>query len=168
VVLCAGFGVNSTAAPSTAATSATVLVPIAITKASDLAFGAFAHGAGGTVTVSTSGARTASGPILSSIGTTPTAAKFNVTGDGSSTYSVTFANTSTTLASTSTPADSMALAIFSSFSGAGATTGDVSTGGGTLASGAQSIYVGGALSVSATQVAHADYTGSVAVAVEYN
>lgn len=161
-----GFGVNSYAASSTATATATVIAPIAITNARDLVFGSFARGAGGSVTVSTSGVRTASGPILSTIGATPAAAKFDVTGDGVSTYSISFTGTGTTLASTITPADTMAFAPASDLSAGGATTANVSSG--TLTSGAQSIYVGGVLTVGATQVAHTDYAGSIAVAVEYN
>lgn len=162
----AGFSVNSYAADTSASATATVIEPIAITKGADLVFGSFARGAGGTVTVSTSGARTASGTILSSITATPSAARFDVTGDGVSTYSISFAGSSTTLASTGTPADTMAVAYASDLTGGNATTGNVSSG--TLSSGAQSIYVGAVLTVGAAQVAHADYTGSIAVAVEYN
>lgn len=162
----AGFGVNAYAAGTTAAATATVLVPIAIAKTADLVFGSFAHGTGGSVTVSTSGARATTGPILSAITATPSAAKFDVTGDGVSTYSISFAGTSTELASTATPLDTMAFAPASDLTAGNATAGNVSTG--TLSSGAQSIYVGGVLTVSATQVAHDDYTGSIAVAVEYN
>lgn len=162
----AALGANAYAASTTATATATVLVPIGITKATDLVFGSFAPGAGGSVTVSTSGARSATGAILSSITATPSAARFNVTGGGASTYSISFTGTSTTLASTATPTDTMAFAPASDLTAGNATTGNVSAG--TLTAGAQSIYVGGVLTVGATQVAHADYTGSVAVAVEYN
>ena len=168
VAFSAGFGVNSyaDAATATSVASAKVLVPIAISKTRDLAFGSFAPGVGGTVTVSTSGARTKSGTILSNIGVTPSAAQFAVTGDGVSTYSISFTNTA--LASTATPGDSMALAIFSDFTAGNATSGSVATNGGTLSSGAQTIYVGGTATVSPTQAIHADYAANVVVAVEYN
>lgn len=162
----AGIGINSYAASTTASATAVVLQPIAITKATDLVFGSFAPGVGGTVAVSTSGVRTASGAILSAITATPTAARFNVTGDGVSTYSISFTGTTATLASTGTPADTMAFAAASDLTAGNATTGNVSAG--TLSSGAQSIYVGGVLTVGAAQVPHADYTGSIAIAVEYN
>lgn len=161
-----GFGVNSYAASTTASATATVLTPIAISKATDLVFGSFAAGAGGTVSVSTSGARSYSGTVLSAVTATPSAARFNVTGTGSSTYSISFTGTSTTLASTGTPAHTMAFAPASDLTAGNVTTGNVSSG--TLNTGAQSIYVGGVLTVGAAQEPHNDYTGSIAVAVEYN
>lgn len=162
----AGFGVNSYAATAAGTATATVLAPIAVTKASDLVFGSFAPGAGGTVTVSTSGARTGSGVILSAVTASPTAARFNVTGTGSSTYSIAYTGTDTAIASTLTPADTMAFTHVSDLTAADAITGTVTTG--TLTAGAQSIYVGGVLTVAAAQPAHDDYTGAVAVVVEYN
>ena len=161
-----GLAVNAYAATAAGTATATVLAPIAVTKATDLVFGSFAPGAGGTVTVSTSGARTGSGVILSAVTATPTAARFNVTGTGSATYSIAYTGTATAIASTATPADTMAFAHVSDLTAAGAITGTVSSG--TLTAGAQSIYVGGVLTVGAAQAAHADYTGAVAVVVEYN
>lgn len=158
----ATFAANSYAAADTATGTATVIVPIAIAKATDIAFGNFTAGGGGTVIVSTSNARTKTGTvILSTIGSTPTAAKFNVTGAGAATYGITY-TPDATLAS---GVNSMALAICSDLTAAGTTTGTVATG--TLTAGAQSIYVGGTLTVGATQVAGA-YTGNVIVTVEYN
>lgn len=161
----ATFAGSSIAAQATATSTATVIAPIAITAPVNLVFGSFAPGAGGTVTVSTSGARTASGPILSAVTATPSAAKFNVTGDGSATYSIAIAP-SATLSDGATTPNTMALATFSDLTAGGATTGNVSTG--TLASGAQSIYVGGTLTVGAAQAASTAYAGTIAVTVEYN
>jgi hypothetical protein len=158
------FSTSSFAAEATSSASGTVITPIAITKAADLSFGKFAPGAGGTVTVSTSGARTGSGVILSSVGSSPTAARFNVTGDADATYSISIvapANLSDGAATAST----MALSTFSDLTGGGATSGNVTSG--TLTGGAQSIYLGGTLTVGATQKA-ASYTGNVTVTVEYN
>lgn len=166
VALSAGLGVNSYAATATSVSIAKVLIPIAITKTRDLVFGSFAPGVGGTVTVSTSGARTKSGTILSNIGVTPSSAQFAVVGDGVSTYSISFTNTA--LTSTGTPGDSMALAIFSDFTAGNATSGSVATSNGTLSAGVQTIYVGGTVTVGPTQPVHADYTANVVVAVEYN
>lgn len=150
------------AATTTAASSGTVVTPIAITKTADLSFGKFAAGAGGTITVSTSGARTASGVVPLTASTT-TAAKFDVTGENSATYSISFSGSTTTLTSGS---DTMAFALVSDLSGANATSGSVTSG--TLdGSGKQSIYVGGELTVGASQPP-GSYTGSVNVAVEYN
>lgn len=156
------FASNSTAAEATATSTATVITPIAITAPVNLVFGSFAPGAGGSVTVSTSGSRTASGPILSAVTAPPSAARFDVTGDGSATYSIAIAPSATLTSGT----DTMALATFSDLTAGGATTGNVTAG--TLASGAQSIYVGGTLTVGATQAASTAYAGTVAVTVEYN
>jgi hypothetical protein len=83
-----------------------------------------------------------------------------------STYSITLAGTSTDLASIAVGADMMAFTPVSDLTGANAVAGTVATG--TLTAGAQSVYVGGVLTVGAAQVPHADYTGTIAIAVEYN
>lgn len=158
------FSTSSFAAQATSSASGTVIQPIAITKAADLSFGKFAPGAGGTVTVSTSGARTASGVILSSIGSSPTAARFNVTGDAGATYSISISAPANISDGATTPT-TMALSTFSDLTGGGATTGNVASG--TLTGGAQTIYIGGTLTVGATQKAAA-YTGNITVTVEYN
>ncbi len=155
----AAFAANSTAAEATATSTATVITPIAITAPVNLVFGSFAPGAGGSVTVS------ASGPVLSAVTATPSAARFDVTGDGSATYSIAIAPSANLSTGGATPA-TMALATFSDLTGGGAVSGNVSAG--TLASGAQSIYVGGTLTVGATQAASTAYAGTVAVTVEYN
>jgi spore coat protein U-like protein len=157
---------QSSAAESTATGTATVITPIAIATATNLEFGSFAPGAGGSVTVNTSGSRSASGAILSSVGTTPSAAKFDVTGNASSTYGITYTGTSTELSTGGTAPVTMAMATFSELTAGTATSGKVTSG--TLGTtGAQSIYVGGTLTVGATQAA-GTYTGSVKVQVEYN
>jgi spore coat protein U-like protein len=153
------FAANST----TATASATVLTPINVSKSTDLNFGKFVASAAGTVTVSTSGARTFSGVTLMT-GVTPTAASFSITGEPSATYTIdTTTGTSTTLTS---GANTMPLALYSDLTGGNATSGTVSSG--TLsAGGAQTLYVGGQLTVGAGQAPGA-YTGTVAVAVNYN
>lgn len=150
-------------ADATTQSSATVIQPIAITKVVDLVFGDFAPGAGGTVTVSTSGARTAGGTILSTAGNTPTAAKFDVTGNADSTYAISLNAAANLTDAVST--ETMALAVFSDLDAGGATSGQVTAG--TLTSGAQSIYLGGELTVGAAQSA-GTYTGDIIVTVEYN
>lgn len=153
------------AASSTTTSTATVIEPIAITTATDLVFGDFAPGGGGSVTVATNGARTASGPILSTAGATPTAAKFDVTGNANSTYSISTSAAASLSDSAATP-NTMALTVFSDLTGGGATTGTASSG--TLsAGGTESIYLGGELTVGGTQAA-GTYTGDVTVTVEYN
>jgi hypothetical protein len=154
--------VDAFAANATATATATVITPIAISKAVDLSFGKFARGVGGTVTVSNSGARTASGTILSAVGSTPTAARFDVVGDALATYSIGIVADATIVGAGS----SMALAVTSDLTGANVTAGNVAAG--TLsAGGLQSIFVGGALTVGAAQAAGA-YTGNIVVTVEYN
>ena len=160
-----GFGVNSYAVGTSADATATVITPIAITKTANLAFGSFARGAGGTVTVSTSGARTGSGTILSTVGNTPGAAKFDVTGDGTSTYSITWSGDTALVTGAGGAGETMALTRISDLTAGNATSGEVTSG--TLTAGAQSIYLGGTLTVGAAQVAGA-YTGSVTATVEYN
>ena len=150
----------SMAASATAASSSTVIAPITINKSVDLAFGKFAASTGGTVTVSTSGARTVTGGVAPMSSST-TAAKFDVAGETGSTYSISLSGT-TVLTSGS---DTMAFAAVSDLTGANATTGTVSSG--TLTAGAQSIYVGGVLTVAANQ-APGTYTGTVIASVDYN
>ena len=150
------------AASDSASATATVIVPIAIVKAADMSFGKFARGAGGTVTVSTSGVRTVSGVIASSNGSTPTAARFNVTGEASATYAITHSGAT----DLSNGTDLMALTKFSELTAGGATSGNPTTGA-LDGTGAQSIYVGGTLTVAANQPV-GTYTGTVTVAVEYN
>jgi hypothetical protein len=167
VVALGAFGApNSFAAKAAASnSSSTVIVPIAITKSADLNFGKFAPGAGGEVTVATDGARTASGPILSSVGSTPTAAKFDVTGDNRATYSITWGGAAK-LTDSGASSQTVALSKISDLTAGGATTGEVETG--TLdGSGDQSIYLGGKLSVGRDQ-AEGTYTGDVTATVEYN
>ena len=152
------------AAQATATASGTVVAPIAIAVSTNLAFGSFTAGAAGNVTVSTSGARTTTGPIL--IGTGSSAARFNITGQANATYSIVHTGTTVLTNTTGGGGETMALSKFSDLTGANATSGDVLAGllDGT---GAQSLYVGGSLSVGAGQVPGL-YTGNVIATVEYN
>jgi spore coat protein U-like protein len=155
------LGAPAQAAQATANATGTVVTPIAIAAAVDLVFGSFAPGAGGSVTVSTSGVRAATGAILMT-GATPSAARFNITGEASTTYSITHSGSATLTSG----ANSMALAKFSDLSAGNATSGNPATG--TLdGAGAQSLYVGGTLTVGAAQ-APGVYTGTVIATVEYN
>jgi len=153
---------SAVAAVATATSTSTVITPIKITKAADLAFGSFAAGSTvGTVTVSTNGTRSKTGGVTL-MGSGATAAKFDVTGSGALTYSISWAGSSTTLTSGS---DSMTFTRVADLTGAGAVTGDVTSG--ALTAGAQSIYVGGVLDVGIDQAA-GNYTGTVSATVEYN
>ena len=167
-VVLAGTGLVSSAyaAAATSTATSTVITPIGITAPVVLSFGKFAPGAGGSVTISNSGARTGAGVILSSTASTQTDARFDVTGEGSSTYAITHSGVTVLSGPTvATVVQTMALAKTSDLTGANVTSGNVATG--TLTTGAQSIYVGGTLTVGATQAA-GDYTGAVTVTVEYN
>jgi hypothetical protein len=152
----------------TATATANVVVPISITKTSDLDFGRFAAGtAGGTVRVDNSGARLAAtgGVILTAAGSTPTAAVFDVTGDNNATYSIDAA-TGTDTALDDGNSHTMALALTGNLTGAANTAAIPATG--TLdGTGAQSIHIGGTLTVGATQ-APGTYTGTITVTVDYN
>lgn len=159
----AGVGSSSfaNAAAATATATGTVVSPIAITVATNLAFGSFAPGAGGTVTVDTGGARAAAGPILMGAGAS-SAAKFDITGQAGLTYSI--AHSGSTSLSNGT--DTMTLTKFSDLAGVNGNSGNVTAG--TLNGlGAQSLYVGGTLTVAANQAAGV-YTGNVIATVEYN
>ncbi|MGB9108960.1 MAG: DUF4402 domain-containing protein [Telluria sp.] len=150
----------SLAANATASSSSTVVAPITITKSADLAFGKFAAGTGGTVTVSTSGARTVSGTVVAMTSTT-TAAKFDVAGETGATYSISLSGP----AVLTSGSDTMPFASVSDLTGANTVAGNVTSG--TLTAGTQSIYVGGVLTVASAQ-APGTYTGSVIATVEYN
>ncbi|AEG91845.1 DUF4402 domain-containing protein [Ramlibacter tataouinensis] len=148
-----------------ASASGTVVAPIAVTKSADLNFGKFAPGTGGSMTVSTSGAATSTG-VVRSTAVTPTAARFDVSGDANATYAITYTGSSTALTHAVDSTKTMALSIHSDLTAGNATSGTVSSG--TLSgTGTQSVYVGGTLTVGAAQVA-GTYNGSVKVQVEYN
>ncbi|WP_203301136.1 DUF4402 domain-containing protein [Marinobacter sediminum] len=162
-LLAPGF---TSAADDSATASANVIAPIQITKTADLAFGDFAPGLGGTVTVATNGARTATGVILSTGGTTPTAARFDVVGQSNATYSITYSGDTQLTNTTGGGGETMLLTRISDLTGTGTIAGEVSSG--TLGvTGTQSIYLGGSLVVASTQ-ASGSYQGTITVTVEYN
>lgn len=147
---------------ATATSTSVVVTPIAITKSADLSFGNIAGGASaGTVTLTPGGTRTFGGGAIAA-GGTPAAAKFDVTGSGALTYAIDMTGTSTTLTSGS---DTMAFTAITDTSASGKTSGILTTG--ALTAGAQSIYVGGVLSVGINQNA-GTYNGTISVAVNYN
>jgi Domain of unknown function (DUF4402) len=153
---------------ATATATATVLAPVAVSKSADLSFGNFAAtGSAGSVTIKTDGSRVGSSVFLSAVNTVAlSAAKFDVTGSGASTYTIDYTGSDSALASTGTPADTMAYTMCSALTAAASCSGTVISG--TLTAGAQSIYVGGVLTVGAAQAAHTDYTGTIKVTVAYN
>jgi spore coat protein U-like protein len=161
VAIC-GAGSAMAANNATATATSTVINPIAIVKATDLAFGSISAGAtGGTVTIATDGARTKTGDVFLASGAASAAAKFNVTGSGTLTYSITLGGDTSLSDGTNT----MPFARVSDLTGGGTTSGNVSAG--ALTGGAQSIYVGGILTVAANQAA-GSYTGNITATVDYN
>lgn len=150
---------SAVAASVNASSTSVVVTPIAIAKSADLSFGAFAaSGSSGTVTVLPDGSRSVSGGVTAA-GGTPTAARFDVTGSGGLNYSISLTNTTLT-----SGGDSMSFTVNSDTT---ASTSTSSVTSGTLSGGGtQSIFVGGVLSVGASQAA-GTYTGSITATVEY-
>lgn len=80
--------IPSPALAVTASATAIIVKPLSITKLQDLEFGTIAVGAGGTVTIGPSGARTSEGVILSSL-LPGAAASFVISGEENSSYELT-------------------------------------------------------------------------------
>ncbi len=121
-----------------------------------LAFGSLVAGSGGTVTVSPSGGRSASGGVILVPSGSGSAALFSVTGTSSATYAITLpANGVVSLTSGS---NTMAA---NSFTSNPAPTGQLSVGG------SQTLSVGATLSVGSNQPS-GSYSGSFTVTVIYN
>lgn len=157
-------GSASAANNASATASATVVTPIAITKATDMVFGSFIPTtAAGTIAVNTDSAVTFTGGVTAAPGgATAAAAKFSVTGEPNATYTIAYAPTVTLTG----PGTAMTLTQVSDLTGAGGAATLVATG--TLSgTGAQSIFVGGSLAVGANQVSGA-YTGNITATVAYN
>jgi hypothetical protein len=159
-IIVLGFAASSIAqVTATASTTATIITPIAITKDVDMSFGnvAVSPTLGGTVVLPTSGSRTLTGGVTLPVVTgTVTAASFTVTGEGTSTYSITLPGSAITLTG---PSGTMTVQDFvSTPSGTGALTG-----------GTQEIKVGATLNVAAAQ-AKGTYTNAsgLFVTVNYN
>ena len=154
------FAPAAFSANTNASSTGTVIAPIAIIKAADLAFGSFIAVTGGSVTVSPNGARSVTGAVVAA-GGTPAAAKFDVTGEAGATYTISVVG-DTNLTS---GANNMAFTVISDLTASASTSGTVATG--TLTAGAQSIFVGGTLTVASAQAA-GTYTGNIVATVEYN
>ena len=154
----AGFAVTSNAQVSaTAASSATIITPIAIAKTADLNFGnlAVSPTVAGTVVLSPSATRTPSGGVtLPAVTGTVSAASFTVTGLGTSTFAITLPGTITL---TDASLHTMSLGSFTS----------TPSSTGTLAAGSATVTVGGTLTVAAAQAA-GTYTNAAGLSVTVN
>jgi hypothetical protein len=142
-----------------AETSANIVGPISISKSVDLSFGnvAVSPTLAGTVVLDPASSRTKTGgvtlPVITGI---VTAAKFTVSGEGGTTYAITFDNPSIIL---SNGTQTMTVDNFTS----------TPTATGSLATGTEDIFVGGTLNVAAAQ-ASGLYTNAsgLVVTVNYN
>lgn len=130
--------------------------PITIVNTQALAFGSFAAGSGGSVTVSAAGVRSAGGGVVLLSAGAGSGASFSVTGDPNLTYAITLPANG--VAALSSGANSMALTAFTS---SPASTGVLSAGG------SQTLSVGATLGVGGNQAA-GNYSGSFNVIVNYN
>lgn len=154
----AGFGTHQAyAADATANGTAEVITAISISKTADLRFGKFAAGTGGSVVMSTAGARSKTGAVVLSTIDSGGAASFTVSGAANATYAVTLPS-SATLTGPGSPAATMSVGTFTSNPSG---TGTLSAGG------SQTLAVGGTLTVASAQ-AVGSYTGTFTVSVEYN
>jgi len=144
------------AATASANATATVVTPLSIAKNADMLFGKFIAGTGGSVALTTAGARSATGGVtLFSQGSIQNAASFAVAGEGSYTYAITLPAGPVTI-SDGASHDMTVGSFVSNPSGTG-----------TLAGGTQTLLVGATLTVSNAQ-APGSYSGSFSVTVDYN
>lgn len=144
---------SATAADATGNASATIATPISVSESSSLSFGTILAGASqSTIVVSTAGARSLGSGDATLFGGTPAAAAFDVTGEGSASYSVSFTDGTLTRDGGS---ETMTVDTFTDDSG-----GSISGGG------SDSFNVGATLTVAANQVA-GSYTGTYTVSVDY-
>jgi spore coat protein U-like protein len=152
--------VFAAAASDTATTSATVVTPIAINDAQNLSFGEFSAGSGGIIVLSTSGAAlTTTGDVVLT-GGTAVAAEFTITGEADATFSISISDddlTHTDAVST------MPLATTHDLDGVSGNN----PASGTLLLGAETIYVGGILTVGNAQTVGV-YSGTITATVNYN
>jgi hypothetical protein len=156
-----GFAVSSFGQSVTATATATgkIVAPLTITKVNDMNFGtvAVSSSTAGTVILAPAGTRSVTGGAQVVVtGGGGTAASFNITGEGTSTYAITLpADGTVTVIS---GANSMPVNTFTS---SPATTG-------TLSSGAQTVTVGATLEVAAGQATGTYTSAAFNVTVAYN
>ena len=144
---------------ATAQGSATIIQPIQASSTQNLAFGTIVKPTGatpGTVTIDNSGGRTQSGATLGLLGT-PTAANFQVVGEGQSAYTVSVSPSFNLVSGTNT-----LIVTTTNSSGGGGTLGG--TLGGTA--GTATFGVGGSFSLNSA-TASGNYTGNIQVIASY-
>lgn len=135
----------------------TSVLAISISNLQALAFGKFAAGSGGTVTVSPSGARTATGGVILLSSGSGSAASFRVSGDPGLTYYIVLPANGVVALGNGT-GQTMPV---SDFTSSPAAAGQLDL------SGVQTVSIGATLNVSAGQAA-GNYSGSFDVTVDYN
>jgi hypothetical protein len=151
------FAQQSTATAQANAT-AKIITPIAISKVNDMVFGTVAaSAAGGTVVLSTAGARSATGVGLG-VATGVMAAQFTVTGDNGAAYSVTLPDNATVTLTSANAVGETPMAV----------TDFTKSTAGTLTGGTETFTVGATLHLNAAQAQATDYTGTFNVTVNYN
>ncbi|MFV8465356.1 DUF4402 domain-containing protein [Flavobacterium sp. LB1P62] len=153
---------NAPASATSANTTTTIVAPIAISTTTPLNFGSFATlSTGGTLALSSLGVRTATGGVkLTTTTGSPTAAKFNVSGEGTYAYTITLP-TALTLTTTATGTGTKTMSVGTFESSIGTT--------GTLVSGSQEFTVGALLTVGSEQVVGTYLNAAgFAVTVNYN
>lgn len=157
-----GFSAASFAQATASATAtATIIAPITLTNIDDMNFGNAAVIGSGTIDLDPDGSRTPFGGVTLPVVTgTVTAAAFAVTGEGTSTYSITLPAGNYTITRVS-GAETMTVNAFNSFPTVGT--------GGTLVAGEDVVTVGATLNVGAAQVPGV-YTNATGfdVTVNYN
>lgn len=139
-----------------AATATSVSWAQTVTPTQALAFGSFAAGTGGTVTISAAGARSQSGGVILVSSGSGSAALFSVSGTPNATYSISLPANG--VVSMTSGVNSMAVNDFTSSPNL---TGALSGGG------AQTLSVGAMLGVGSNQ-ASGSYNGGFDVTVNYN
>lgn len=158
-----GFATSSFAQVNDEATSSvTIITPITITKNLNLEFGTIAvNNTAGTVEIKTNNTSSVTGGVTRpTVGGTINAAKFHVTGLPGATYTISLSPATITLKS---GLNSMTAGTFTCSPAVGAN--------GVLTGGAEDIYVGGVLTVGASQAAGnytTDALGGIFVTVNYN
>lgn len=151
-----GIGIAAATAVSWAGHQLPVLA-ISISNLQPLVFGKFAAGSGGTVAVSPSGVRTATGGVILLSSGSGSAASFRVSGDPNLTYDIVLPANGVVVLNNGT-GQTMPV---SGFTSSPAEAGQLDL------SGMQTVSIGATLNVSAGQAA-GNYSGSFDVTVDYN